>query len=224
MTLSGAWFLGGYRKGMAGTLGESLDLHALDNLGWTLRSWKYELLYNGFRGSMVLDSPVFGEAADLMIRAFQAHEGLLQVDGVIGPATGRALLWRRMNDTSHDFGVPLGDIVGIVGHESSFDIGAIGERDNSDRGPTQSHCYPSGPSLSQGIRPALALRRLASHLTQMRIAYDDDTAVVSWNVGDGGAGWWHDQGKPSAGSPSWWPYEDLGARCTSYLAAVRAQH
>lgn len=220
---SGAWFLGGYRKGMAGTLGESLDLAMLDNVGWALRSWKYELLYNGFRGEIVLDSPVLGDAADRQIRAFQAHAGLRE-DGVIGPATGRALLTRRGIDTARDFGASSGDVLGILAHESSFDIGAIGVEDNGDRGVTQAHCFPEGPSLSQAIRPAPALRRLASHLTEMRLEYDADTAVVSWNVGSGAAGWWHDQGKPTSGSPSWWPYSDLGARCTAYLTAVRSQN
>jgi hypothetical protein len=219
---TGAWFLGGYRKGLAGTLGESLDLATTDNLGWALRSWKYELAYNGFRGQMVLDLPALGGDADHQIRAFQDYAGLT-ADGIIGPKTGSALLQKRIRATSYVYGIPFFLLNGIIRYESSYDLGAIGSVDNADRGPTQQHIYPSGAvNLSQAIRPAWAFPHLGSTLLRIRGLTDLDSAVVSWNVGEGGAEWWFQHDKPTSGSPSWWTAGDLSARATAYLDAVRS--
>lgn len=217
----GAWFLGGYRHGMMGTLGQSLALDAHDNLGWTLRSWKYELDYNGFRGRMILDNPVLGDAAVRQVVEFQRSRGLAD-DGVIGPHTGRELLKKRIADWAYGYRVPQIDLDGIVRHESGYDLGAIGYVDHDDRGVTQKHIYAGGSvNLSQAIRPALALPRLAAQLQRVALEWDEDTAVASWNVGEGGAEWWYSEGKPATGSPSWWTSGDLAARATAYVAAVR---
>jgi putative peptidoglycan binding protein len=227
----GAWLKGHYQRGLSGTLGESMDSDS-DNLGWTLRSWKYELDYNGFRGRMVLDEPSFGDAMDHEVRAFQDKQGLI-VDGILGPATGRALLQQRTFSVVANMWRPPGlldqclrDTRGIIQHESAYDVGAIGYVDSGDRGCTQVHVYTSsGPSinLSQAIRPALAIPRLVAQLVRLTHDYDADAAVVSWNCGEGGAQWWYENGKPTTGSPSWWPGpEPLGQRATEYLAAVRA--
>lgn len=217
----GAWFLGGYRHGMMGTLGESLSLAAQDNLGWALRSWKYELAYNGYRDRMILDNPVLGDAAVRQVVEFQRSHGLA-ADGVIGPRTGRELLQRRIATASASYGVSSRDVDGIVRHESGYDLGAIGYVDHDDRGATQKHIYAGGSvNLSQAIRPALAIPRLASQLQRVAREWDEDTAVASWNVGEGGAEWWYTAGKPDSGSPPWWTSGDLAARATAYVAAVR---
>lgn len=221
MTAFGAWFFGGYRRGMAGTLGESLDLAALDNLGWTLRSWKYELAYNGYHGAMILDTPATGEAFATEVRAFQ-HDSGIGVDGVIGPVTGAKLLHKRIGRVAAQYAVPPEDVYGIVRHESAYDLGAIGYADHDDRGATQKHIFASGSvNLSQAIRPALAIPRLAAQLQRLGKEWDSEAAVVSWNIGEGGAEWWFEAGKPTTGSPSWWTSGDLAARATAYLAAVR---
>lgn len=218
---TGAWFLGGYRKGMTGTLGQSLALGATDNLGWALRALKYELAFNGLTG-MVLDSPTLGAAADVQIRLFQASKQLLQ-DGVVGPRTARELLRARIIAASSDYRVPFVSVDGIVRHESSYDLGAIGYVDNDDRGLTQKHIYAYGSvNISQAIRPALALPRLASQLRRCTLLWDADAAIASWNIGEGGAEWWFSEGKPTSGSPSWWTASDLAARATKYVLDVRS--
>lgn len=217
---TGAWFVV-YRKGLAGTLGESLDLADRDNLGWALRSWKYELDYNGYRGAMVLDTAALGDAASAEIRAFQDEHGLA-ADGIIGPATGRQLLGKRIRGVASGYGVAYAALDGIVAHESGYDLGAIGSVDHGDRGLTQQHIYPTGSiTLSQAIRPASALPRLAAQLKRLAWEWDEDAAIASWNIGEGGAEWWWKQGKPASGSPSWWTFGDLAARATAYVAAVR---
>jgi hypothetical protein len=219
---TGAWWVdgGSYRKGQAGTLGEDVDLQS-DTLGWALRSLKYELAHNGFQGEMILDSPLLGDAADHQIRLFQASRALI-VDGQAGPRTLAALLAGRCAFAESGARLPAGTIYQIVGHESSFDLGAIGSVDYLDRGCTQKHLFAGGSvNLSQAIRPALAIPRLASQLARIRDAFDLDTAVASWNVGEGGAEWWFKQGKSASGSPFWWTAGDLSARIVAYLAAVR---
>ena len=222
MSETGAWFLGGYKQGMQGTLGQSLALDATDNLGWALVAWKEELAFNGFAGAMNLRNPIIGIAADQAIRAFQTANDL-DADGIIGPHTGKALLQKRIRveATLYAF-VNVADMRGIVAHESGFDLGAIGTVDNADRGAAQIHLYPGGVSLSQAIQPKFAFGRLASQLHHLANLYDEEAAVVSWNVGEGGAAWWYAEGRPAHGSPSWWTDGDLGARATAYLAAVRS--
>lgn len=225
--IKGAWTQGGYKHGDAGTLGEDL-LSDADNRGWAIRSWKYELAYNGFRGKMILDAPSFGDAMETEVKLFQTFSKLT-ADGVIGPITGKELLLARIWHVSTLFAgkdVPFHDALhGIVAHESGYDVGAVGWIDPGDRGPTQYHVVTASGAvnLSQAIRPALAIPRLASQLDRLRRVWDIDTAIVSWNVGEGGAEWWFENGKPATGSPSWWTNpQPLGQRATEYLAAVLA--
>lgn len=222
ITKRGAWWVdgGSYRKGLEGTLGEDVDVQS-DTLGWALRSLKYELAYNGFAGGMILDSPLLGDAADKSIRAFQTARQLV-VDGKAGQRTLARLLEKRCKAAEGKYLLEPDICLRIVGHESSFDIGAIGSVDYLDRGCTQKHIFAGGSvNLSQATRPALAIPRLAAQLARLRDLFDLDTAVASWNVGEGGAEWWHDAGKPAHGSPSWWTAGDLSARIVAYLEAVR---
>jgi soluble lytic murein transglycosylase-like protein len=218
----GAWWVdgGSYRKGQEGSLGEDVDVQA-DTLGWTLRSIKYELAFNGFQGGMILDSPLIGDAADKSIKAFQTARKLV-VDGKAGQRTLAKLLEKRCNAAEAKYVLEPDICLKMVGHESSFDPGAIGYADYLDRGCTQKHLYPGGSvNLSQAIRPAVAIPRLAAQLARVRDLFDLDTAVASWNVGEGGAAWWFEAGKPGHGSPSWWTAGDLSARIVAYLEAVR---
>lgn len=219
---TGAWSRGGYQQGMVGTLGQSLDLASLDTLGWALRSLKYELVYNGFRGEMTLDTPVLGAAYDLEIRSFQRAKGLV-VDGKAGPKTCSALLQRRLLAVASARRIRVDDLEGIVRQESGYDLAAIGYTDHDDRGLTQKHIYPDGSViLSQAIRPATALPRLADQLKRCGELWDAGAAVASWNIGEGGAEWWFEHGKPTTGSPSWWRGDqDMSERATEYVRAVR---
>lgn len=225
MTLSkkGAWFVF-YRLGMTGTKGLALDSDS-DNLGWAIHAWKHALAYAGFGGTMNLNSPTIGKQADTQIRAFQKAKGLGS-DGVIGPHTGRALVMPYVEAQAQAHSLPLWMPRGVVGHESGFDVGAIGYADQGDRGSTQRHLGSGiNISLSQAIRPAWAIPSLASRLANMKSLMDEDGAVASWNCGEAGAEWWFDSGKPDSGSPPWWDeakYGSLGKRATDYVAAVRA--
>jgi len=225
----GAWFIGGgtYTPILRGTNGQDLESDS-DNLGWACFAWKYALVKNGFRGEMVLDSPVLGDAARTQIKNFQkAHS--LAVDGSIGPHTGERLLRIYFQEAEQNaFEMPAGTYWQIGAQESNFDLGAIGWSDTNDRGPVQTHIYVVNGvpnlTLSQAIRPAYSIPRLGAQISRMRENFDLDTAVASWNVGEGGAEWWYKAGKPISGSPSWWDeekYGSLAARCWKYITDVR---
>jgi hypothetical protein len=220
ITHKGAWFLPGFYRtapALVGTNGESLESDS-DNLGWACFSWKYELVYNGFRGKMLLDTMTLGDAAGTQIAAFQASKGL-KADRAIGPRTGKALLEKRIRDNEAAYKLTSGDLFRVVAQESGFDLGAIGWVDQLDRGCTQKHIYAGGSvTLSQAIRPAFAMPRLASQLQRVGEALDREAALASWNCGEGGAEWWFRNGKPSTGGPTWFP--GLGERATAYLAAL----
>jgi hypothetical protein len=221
--VKGAWYFGGYKIGMAGTLGQDVNMES-DTVGWAIRSWKYELLYNGFRGKMVLDLPSFGDAMRTQVRLFQASVEIAD-DGVIGRTTAKALLAKRTKDAAVAFKAPVATVRGIIDLESAWDCGAIGYVDPLDRGLVQKHLYPGGGvTLSQAVRPAWSVPYLSAHLARVAKEMDDEAAVASWNIGEGGAEWWFEQGKPNSGSPSWWGGgTDMSERAWEYIDLVRAR-
>lgn len=229
LTYKGAWYLHGYKAPLEGTLGNGLASDS-DMLGWAVRSWKYALYKNGYRGAMVLDTPVLGDAARHQIIKFQQAHGL-GADGIIGPHTGERLLRVYFQEEEHRYHLPVGLCWQIAAQESGFDLGAVGSQDSNDRGVVQLHIYVVGgvPNLTiaQAVRPAYAVARCAAQMARIAAACDGDydTAVVSWNCGEGGAEWWHAAGKPAEGSPGWWDeakYGSLAARCWRYLHDVHS--
>lgn len=220
----GAWVGGGYAAVLRGSSGDDLASGS-DNLGWACFAWKYALAKNGHRGAMVLDTPVLGDAARTQVKAFQAARGIGS-DGVIGPRTGELLLRAYFMEAELNAGLPLGTVWQIGALESNFDVGAVGFVDANDRGPVQTHIYesPRTLTLGQAIRPAWSIPRAASRVARVAKATDLDTGVASWNVGEGGAEWVFDHGKPASGSPDWWHgAEDLSERYWRYLELVRGR-
>lgn len=225
ITKKGAWFYGGYKPVMVGTDGQSLDSDT-DNLGWACFAWKYELYFNGYQGAMVLDQPTLGDAAGTQIAKFQADNGIT-VSRTIGSTTGERLCRKRIRDNEKAYSLPAGTAWQLIAQESSFDLGAIGYVDTGDRGLTQRHLDPnSDVLLSQAIRPAWAVPRLCAHLQRVSGLCDLDTAIVSWNIGEGSAEWWFDHGKPTTGSPSWWSssWGDMSQRAWAYLTNVQSHN
>jgi len=222
ITRKGAWFLPGdaYTPVLRGTNGQSVASDS-DNLGWACFAWKYALLKNGYRGEMILDSPVLGDAARTQIEKFQGDHNL-KFDGSIGPITGERLLRIYFQEAEQrTFELPAGTLWQIGAQESNFDTGAIGFIDPGDRGPVQKHIFPGGVSLSQAIRPAYSIEILRSQIERVRNLFDLETAVVSWSVGEGGAEWWFKNGKPTSGGQDIFGF-DVGARAWKYLQDVHS--
>ncbi len=190
---------------------------------WALRSWKYELSYNRFKGGMILDSFVLGDAFDRSLRGFQDFAGGGSfVDGKLGPGTARRLLASIIGTAELTEYLEPHLLYRLVSLESGFDLGAEGYVDPRDTGPVQANLALSGLNVNQAIRPHFVLPWAARHLRSARDTFQDrEAAIASWNCGLGGARWWVDNGKPTSGGPTWFP--NLAERATRYVQLIDAQ-
>lgn len=184
-----------------------------DRLGWAILSLKNELAFNGHRANMILRTQVFGSGTDIATREFQsANPQCGRSDGVIGFKTAMVLWRRRKVATEEVFVIPDHWLAKQITLESANDPAATGMADKRDRGLSQiSSLHHPEITDSMAFNAAYSINW---HGKQLKLAHahfngDWEAAIVSWNVGWGGAAIWIRDGKP----------ED--SRAGKYLTAVK---
>jgi peptidoglycan hydrolase-like protein with peptidoglycan-binding domain len=154
---------------------------------------------------------IFGAQTERAVKRFQSSVGET-ADGVIGPNTSKALLWpdlrRKVNNLRKKY--PAAELVtpvlvcGFVQHESGWDAGAVGFQDEDDVGLAQinADAHPE-MSFEERLAPIPcfefifmyirnALRELGGNIVD---------AIVSYNLGLGGARTWIRAGRPDIYTP-----------------------
>jgi len=173
---------------------------------------KRELQYHGFQKHLGF-APYFGLAAENNTKAFQKHVGL-QVDGVVGRITAKALFKGRVGEVELAQQIPNHLLCKLIALESGYDPGAIGSLDPLDHGLLQInlHFHPD-VSEEQSATPSFSIPWGGKQLAAAFGSFNDwDAAVASWNVGYVAARNWLNAGKP-----------DDGSTASKYVKLVKAQ-
>jgi hypothetical protein len=182
-----------------------------DDEGWAILSLKGELAYNGFRGLMNLKTQTFGRGTEQATWRFQhANSDCGKPDGVIGPMTAMVLWRKRKLAVEKRYGIPDNWLAKQITHESANDPAARGYVDPRDRGLSQiSSLHHPEVSDKQAFTASYSMPWHGEMLAQAaKLFYGDwEAAVVSWNLGLGGARTWVLDGKPQTRggmtSPAW---------------------
>jgi hypothetical protein len=165
----------------------------------------------------------FGSTMEQRVRDFQEKEGRLQVDGVVGPKTAAALLLAPKTRAEAIAKIPNRLVARVIDVESANDPGAfVIHADSVDRGLGQINSKQR-PDVTdeQAYDPYFVVGYLARDLSEAEAILSDwDAAVVSWNVGVGGARKWLKEGKPMHLMEGDF---DLGATASQYLLLVQEQ-
>lgn len=172
----------------------------------------YQKALNRRLGGGVRPDGIFGPVTDRVVKEFQEFVGEY-ADGAIGPKTSKALLWpdlrRKVNNLRRKY--PEADLVtpvlvcGFVTHESNWDAGAVGFIDDRDVGLAQINA-DAHPEWSFAQRQApipcfeFIFEYIRSSLNQLDGKIVD--AIVSYNLGVGGARSWIRAGRPDIYTPA----------------------
>lgn len=192
----GAWEYGPYKS--VTRAGDDTRLAA------ALVAVKKELVYNGYGENVVVDSPVFGDAAANRIKEFQKDKGL-KVDGQVGPTTSKELFRKRTERIEDKYGFDRGTVGKFVTLESSWDPVAIGYADPDDHGMVQINLrIHTDVTVAQSFDPGFALEWAAKYVSASatRIVSEIDVikaARASYNIGVEYAKRWMNAGFPSWG-------------------------
>lgn len=162
---------------------------------------------------------LFGKDTFAALKSWQSARGLVP-DGVAGPATLRAMfspLARKIAVMAGSAHTVLPDlVVGHVGYESGWDVGAVGVTTPVDLGLGQIN-GPSHQSMSEIVRldPESALRFVAQFVDDNLTAFDGNVrdAVAAYNLGIGGARTWVKAGRPDV----WTRTGDNGQTSVTYV-------
>jgi soluble lytic murein transglycosylase-like protein len=181
-----------------------------DDEGWAILSLKRELAYNGYPDGMKLSTQTFGKGAEQATKEFQqAHPDCGPADGIIGPKTAM-VLWRKQKlEVERKNGIPDHWLAKQITHESANDPAARGYIDQNDRGLDQiSKIHHPEVSDKQAFTASFSIPWHGEMLYEAAAIFLDwEVAVVSWNVGIGGARVWLELGKPQTRggltSPAW---------------------
>jgi hypothetical protein len=195
-----------------------------DPTGYAIAAIKHLLNEQGYNKGLHMRTQVFGEGMLNTVLYYQTRQGLA-IDGVVGPLTMAKLLLRLKVTTETLFSIPVQFVRKMVDLESANDPGAFAlHPDSVDRGLCQINSVQRpGVTDLEAYDPYYALNYLAKDLADAERHLDDwDAAVVSWNVGVGGAEAWLKAGKPLSLVVPWFP-GDLGAQATEYLLLVQKQ-
>lgn len=150
----------------------------------------------------VTSDGLFGKHTFAALKSWQSSRGLV-ADGVAGPTTLRAMfspLARKIAVMAGSAHTVLPDlVVGHVGYESGWDVGAVGESTPVDLGLGQIN-GPSHPTMTEIMRldPETALRFVAQFVDGNLTSFDGNVrdAVAAYNLGVGGARSWIKAGRP----------------------------
>lgn len=158
---------------------------------------------------------ILGPKSDEAIRRWQHVRGLV-ADGIPGPKTFRAMFEPDARKAALQYGEKIEYmLIGHIGHESGWDLGAVGYSTPQDLGL----CQISGrwhPELDEDFRltPSKSLP-WAARFVKENLDYlkgDVDAAILAYNLGKGGATSWVKAGRPE---------KFYGVDTHAYIASVR---
>lgn len=144
---------------------------------------------------------ILGPNTNAAIRSYQkAHD--LAVDGVVGPATCQSLFRPLVVDAlqtgTHTAQIQRA-VWGHIGFESNWDHGAVGFVTPEDLGLGQIN-GPSHPGMTANARldPVTAVPWVVQFVNGnfAIMSYDEDAAILAYNLGIGGAYSWIRAGRP----------------------------
>ena len=147
---------------------------------------------------------LYGPATARDVTAFQSGAGEA-ADGVVGPATARALFRPLITKlTSNQTAVTI--CTGIVGWESGWDPGTVGQTTPMDLGICQFN-GPAWPQMNEAYRltPTRVIPVMVNEITARLTTFhgSEVDTIASWNLGIGGATQW-----AAAGHPHQWKNRD----------------
>lgn len=146
---------------------------------------------------------VLGPATDKALRWFQTKNNLY-VDGDCGPNTCRALWWPLVKMQEVSYSVLGHHLWGIVGHESLLDPGAVGATTPDDRGLAQWNTSNSGLSILQAHDPIYALTKAAERIAnaQRRYSGKGATLLINCSIAQWNSPLWADQWYQTGTAPN----------------------
>lgn len=112
----------------------------------------------------------------------QARSGV-EADGIVGPATMRALLDDVVRDSASAVGVPVGILGGIAAHESLLDPAAVGAN-GMDHGVAQINLGVHHPqvTLANAMDPGYALHWTGEDLAMVHAQWEGKTTADPWDI------------------------------------------
>jgi hypothetical protein len=166
---------------------------------------------------------VFGPVTDRAVRAVQAL-GSVTIDGVVGRNTMKTLMLLPILNLSKVYQVQWEPVYGILQYEGGWDPGAVGYIDKNDLGLSQvnTHAHPT-VAVEQAFDPFWAIAFVCTYL-QNALKYLNNNprdAIVSYNLGIGGARQWIADGRPDVWMPSW---STLERKPNEYIDRILSAH
>lgn len=160
-------------------------------------------IQNNLPAASIAIDGLFGPRTGAAAVAVQGHYGLI-TDGIIGPATMRALLQPLLDETTDRYTLPPWVLPGIAGKESQLDPGAVGQTTPDDVGLVQVNraAHPR-VTLRQAIDPRWALDWTAARIRREIDRWTSATAVdpvdiaVATHNSPAQAQQWAKQGTPT---------------------------
>jgi hypothetical protein len=152
---------------------------------------------------------LFGSRTTAALKEYQAAHRLVS-DGLLGPSTSKVLLSPLVSSIvvghpNRHRGVTLTIVRGLIGHESGWDVGAVGVADDRDVGLAQvNHGAFPDTTVEQRMDPRFSVNFIVDYLTEsMNQGMWTRQAIASYNLGRGGARAWAADGDGREG-PAWW--------------------
>jgi hypothetical protein len=213
-----------------GELKAPIRAHDNPRLGACLVALKEELAFNGFGHNVVVETPVWGEAAENRLKEFQRSRGLVD-NGAIGKTTNgirtaRELFRMRIQREEVKWNLPRGSLMKKISLESLFDPVCVGVQDNDDRGMCQINVRIHNVTIEQAYNPGFAVPWSARYMNELFFGVANRSnlwkaARVAYNTGEHYAHRWMMDGFPASGlvvnNIDWY------ARATNYWNAVEKQ-
>ncbi len=124
----------------------------------------------------------YGPLTGAKVVLAQARRGV-EADGILGPATMRALLGDMVADRASAAGVPIRILGGIVTHESLLDPAAVGIN-GLDHGIAQINLgvHQAEVTLANAMDPEYALHWTAEDLAMVHAQWEGKTSADPWDI------------------------------------------
>ena len=144
---------------------------------------------------------VYGTGVRDAVKEFQAGRGLT-ADGVIGPATARALFEPVVHELGFDSAIGARIGCGMCTNESAYDNGAVGQVDFHDHGLCQLNEEAQHFTRDESFTVRIAVERMYL-LLDAHLAYfgEAEDAIAAYNLGRTGAKLWISEGRPEKWIP-----------------------